>query len=224
MTFLAVSVSAQAVSTRRTVDEGATLARAGQYEQALEIFQNARRAAEIEKPGGDLAARIRFNIGVCLYRMQRPQEAVEAFGEAIEMSRGDYQKAFYALGMAEAALKHTRQAIEAFRRAVALKRSDAEAWFDLGLSLIDENEFPAAREAFENSIRYKTSSRADAHNNVGVVLALGGDFAAAEKRFKVALRVSGGKSVEARNNLQFCRIYGQNSRLAAKFEFSRNQG
>jgi Flp pilus assembly protein TadD len=218
----ALGVSAQ--TARQAFDEGTLLAQAAQYEKALENYQKAIRLAENESIAGEFLARIRFNTGVCLYQLKRKVEAIKEFRAANVLSGGSYQKAFYALGMAETELKNWRKAAEALREAVRLKRADGEAWFDLGLVLVEEKNFAAAREAFQNSIRYKTVADADAHNNLGVIMALSGDFPSAEKEFETALAKSNGKSVEAQNNLQFCKMYKQNSVQTTKLEFSTNKG
>jgi len=217
----ALSVSAQ--TAKQAFDEGTQSAQAANYEKALENYRKAIRLSENESIGGEFLARIRFNTGVCLYHLKQNEEAVKEFNAAIVLSGGSYQKAFYALGMAETEMKNWRKAIDALRKAVRLKRADGEAWFDLGLALVEEKNFAAAREAFQNSIRYKTVADADAHNNLGVIMALSGDFPSAEKEFETALAKSRGKSVEAQNNLQFCKLYKQNSGkdLLTKLEFSK---
>jgi Flp pilus assembly protein TadD len=217
----ALSVSAQ--TARQAFDKGTQFAQAAQYEKALENYQTAMRLAENEKTAGKFLAQIHFNSGVCLYHLRRNAEAVREFNAAIVLSAGSYQKAFYALGMAETELKNWRKAADALREAVRLKKADGEAWFDLGLVLLEEKDFEAARAAFQNSIRHKSVAIADAHNNLGVIMALSGDFPSAEKQFETALLKSNGKSVEAQNNLQFCKLYKQNSVQATKLEFS-NKG
>jgi len=219
----AVSVSAQMPSVKKSFENGTEAAQSGNYEKALEDYRKAILLSESDETGNDFLAKIYFNIGVCLYHLNRQTEAVEVFNKAIESSGGNYQKAFYALGMAEAKLKNRRKAVAALREAVRLTKTDGEAWFDLGLVLLEEKNFEEAEKAFQNSIRYKSIASADAHNNLGVILALKGDFASAEKEFKVALRKSSGKSIEAQNNLQFCESHKQNSAQIspAKLEFSR---
>jgi Flp pilus assembly protein TadD len=217
----ALSVSAQ--TAKQAFDEGTQSARAANYEKALGNYRKAIRLSENESIAGEFLARIRFNTGVCLYQLKRNEEAVKEFNAAIVLSGGSYQKAFYALGMAETELKNWRKASAALREAVRLKKTDGEAWFDLGLALVEEKNFEAAREAFQNSIRYKTVAVADAHNNLGVIMALSGDFPSAEKEFETALAKSRGKSVEAQNNLQFCKLYKQNSvQTWTKLEFSKS--
>jgi len=125
--------------------------------------------------------------------------------------------------MAQSELKNWREAEVAFREAVKLKENDGEAWFDLGLVLLEEKDFDTAEKAFRNAIKYKSIGSADAHNNLGVIYALKDDFPSAENEFKTALMVSNGKSIEARNNLEFCKLFKLNSNqnLLSSLEFSR---
>ena len=220
---LAVSVSAQTPLIKQSFDKGVRLAQAGQYEEAIGNYRQTILLAEAEKPDDELLARVHFNIGVCLFHLKQTAAAAEEFTEAIKLSRRNYQKAFYALGMAEAELKNWRVAETAFRKAVSLKKSDSEAWFDLALVYLQKEDLDAAEKAFQNAVKYKSVNSADARNNLGVIYALKDDFPSAENEFRTALVQSNGKSTEARNNLQFCKLYKQNfnRNLWAKMEFRR---
>ena len=222
---LSIRVSAQQTPTSaaQSFDEGTWAAQTGQFETALKNYKLSLSLAAGEKTNDEFLSKIHFNTGVCLFRLGRGAEAINEFNEAIRLSKGSYQKAFRALGMAESELKNWANAETAFRKALNLKKSDGETWFDLAFVLIEKKDFDGARTAFQNAIKYKTGATADAHNNVGVIHALKGDLAAAEKEFKIALHKSGGKSVEAGSNLEFCKIYKQKSGQArlTKFEFSR---
>lgn len=208
----------------QTVEAGNDLARERRYEQAIEKYRTATTFAENERLSDDFLAKIHFNVGVCLYHLQRTGEAVVEYQEAIRLSRREYERAFYALGMAQKDLKNWREARNALRDALKIEKDDGETWFDLGLVYLEEKNFAAARQAFENSIKYKSINSADAHNNLGVIAALNDDWKSAERKFQTALRESNGKSIEAKGNLQFCKFYKQNykgSDLLAKLEFSR---
>lgn len=220
---LAFSVSAQTGLADRRFEEGTRAARAGQFESAIVKYRQAILFFGAENGGDDSLARIHFNIGVCLFRLKQTTEAAEEFTEAIKLSRRNYQRAFYALGMAESELKNWQAAEAAFREAVRLKPDDGEAWFDLGLALLEREDFDRAETAFQKAIEFESADAADAHNNLGVIFALKANFAAAETEFKTALTRSNNQSIEARNNLQFCKLYRRNfnQNTLAKFEFSR---
>jgi tetratricopeptide (TPR) repeat protein len=175
--------------------DAALMAGKGEYEKALETYRFEQKGVS----SGESAARAHYNIGVCLYRLDRPADAVPELTEAIHLRAGGYQRAWYALGMAQTALNHTGEAKEAFTRAVELNGKDAEAWFDLGLTLIETKDFPAARDAFRNAVRFGSVNSADAHNNIGVIHAMSGNITEAVKEFEIS------GSVEAAGNLKYCR-------------------
>lgn len=193
--FLFILVLVFTISAQDNFAEATRLASRGEYRAALEHYKQAQK--DVKDPA--TAAQVHYNIGVCLYQLEHAGDAVAELTEAISLKGGKYQRAWYALGMAEAAMDHTTEAKRAFTRAVELDKKDAEAWFDLGLVLIVEKDYPAARAAFERAVEFKSISSADAHNNIGVIHALNGDLTTAIKEF----RISG--SVEAAGNLKYCR-------------------
>lgn len=147
LTF-AFSVSAQTSLTVRRFEKGTQAAQAKQFELAIEKYRQAILFSGAEKTSDDLLARIHFNIGVCLFNLRQTTEAAEEFIEAIKLSRRNYQRAFYALGMAQVDLKNWNKAEVAFREAVRLKKDDGEAWFDLGLVLLEAEDYESAETAF----------------------------------------------------------------------------
>jgi Flp pilus assembly protein TadD len=223
LTALVFSVSAQSLETRQTFEKGINLANAEKYETALGDFKKSLRLAEIEDAGSDFRAKIHFNIGVCLYQLKQNKQAVAEFEQAIRFSQGDYEKAFYALGMAQAELKNWQSAEKAFRGAIRLNKRNGETWFDLAFVYLAQNDFEAARNAFEKSIELKSVASPTGHNNLGVILAMNGDLTAAVREFETALKESGRKLPEAERNLQFCKSLGQNFNqgLVAKLEFKK---
>jgi tetratricopeptide (TPR) repeat protein len=194
-TLLFILVLVFSVSAQDHFTEGTNLALNGQYEKALANY----RAAQNQAAGPEASARVHYNIGVCLYQLDRPADAVPELKEALRLKGDSYRQAWYALGMAEAGLKNTAAARNAFTHALALDKKDAEAWFDLGLVLFGEKEFPAALEAFQKAVEFGSVNSPDAHNNIGVIHALSGDIAAAIKEFEIS------GSTEAAGNLKYWR-------------------
>ncbi len=218
ITFLvmsAISASAQTPSVRQSFERGTRLAQSGQYETAITSYRQSLLFSKVEKPGDEFLAKLHYNIGVCLYQLKDKAAAVEEFTEAVKLSRRKYQKAFYALGMAQSELKNLNEAENALRAAIKIKKADGEAWFDLALVYLKAENYQAAKAAFENAVKYNSVATADAHNNIGVILALSEDFSAAEREFGNALKESSGSSVEARNNLLFCQLYRRNRRQSS---------
>jgi Flp pilus assembly protein TadD len=194
-TLLFILVLVFSVSAQDHFAEGTILALNGQYEKALATYRTAQK----ETRDAESSARVHYNIGVCLYQLDRPADAVPELKEALRLKDDGYQQAWYALGMAQAGLKNTAAAREAFMRAIVLDKKDSEAWFDLGLVLLEEKEFPAARAAFQKAVEFGSVNSPDAHNNIGVIHALNGDIAAALKEFEIS------GSAEALGNLKYWR-------------------
>lgn len=186
---------------------GNAFARDGRFEQALTVYLNAKTAAELQKISAERAAQIAFDIGVCRYRLNQIEEAVIAFETAIRL-HPRYEKALYALGMAEATRRNWPQAESAFIAAVAIDKSDAEAWFDLAYVYLAKNDFGRAKTAFEMAIKYNSVDTAISHNNVGVILAARGEVRKAISEFESAVRLSHGKLTEAISNLEICKRVG----------------
>jgi tetratricopeptide (TPR) repeat protein len=201
------------VSAQDHFSAGTSFAEQGDCEKALDSY----RAALKNLKGEDTTARAHYNIGVSLYHLGRHAEAAAEFRNAIEMKGGKYQRAWYALGMAESALGNNAGAKKAFTNAIALNKRDAEAWFDLGMILINEKDYTAALSAFENAAAFGSVSAADAQNNIGVILALNGDVAAAITKFEIS------GSEEAIGNLRYCREHVGNvaGNLVSMLEFAR---
>ncbi len=220
---LVFSVSAQFFETRQTFEKGIDLANAGKYETALGDFKKSLRLAESEDTDNKFRAKIHFNIGVCLYQLKQNTEAVAEFEQAIKLGKGDYEKAFYALGMAQAELKNWQSAEQAFRGAIRLNKRNGESWFDLAFVYLAQNDLDAARNAFQRSIELKSVATSIGHNNLGVLFAMNGDISSAVKEFETALKQSKGKFAVAERNLQFCKSLGQNfnQELMAKLEFTK---
>ena len=220
----AFSATAQTPATKKSFDKGIDTARRGNFEKAADTFRRVLLSGEVEKLPDEFLARVHFNLGVCFYRLRETKKAVGELTEAIKLSRRSYQKAFYALGMAQNGSSNFDEAETAFRDALKLDETDGEAWFDLALIYLQKQDFERAETAFEKAIKFKSVSAPDAQNNLGVIFALRHEFDIAEKRFKVALQMSAGKSNTARNNLEFCRFYRQKNQvkdLIAKLEFTR---
>lgn len=214
------NVFAQAEIARQRFEQGLTNAADGRYEQALSDFQNALEKYKFASEQSDeFAAKINYNIGVCLYRSGRAGKAVAHLEAAIKLAKRKYPKALHALGVVEGELGNREAAKNAFTRAVRLDRRDGESWFDLAMISLQEKDFPRATESFQNAIRYGSVDAATARNNLGVIAAMNDDWREAEKQFETALSMSGGKLPEAKRNLELCRSLNFKPDSIAKLEF-----
>ena len=212
---------AQSKAAKSAFENGVNAARAEKFDEALQHFQNLLAN---EKNSNDLPkkfrAQVNYNIGVCLYRLNRPREAISFVREAVRLGDRKYRNAYYLLGMTNIELQDWQAAENAFRAAIGLQNGDdGESWFDLGRVYLREQNFIEAADAFENAVRYKSVDLATAYNNIGVIAAFGGDWTKAERQFEKALDASDGKLPEAENNLKFCRSQNLRKDLTAKLEF-----
>lgn len=223
LTISVLSVAAQTTATRQAFEKGIISAKSEKFETALEDFRKSLTLAETVRTSDNFRARIHFNLGVCLYRLRQNADAVNEFERAIKLAKDDYEKAFYALGMAHAELGNWRKAEEAFRGAIRLNERNGEAWFDLAFVFLAQNDYDSAQTAFEKSIALGSIDAFVSHNNLGVIFAINGDLTAAVREFEIALKKSNGKFAAAARNLQFCKTFGENiSRdLIAKLEFGK---
>jgi Tfp pilus assembly protein PilF len=207
LSALALSVSAQSPAITQSFSEATRLATAGEFEEALSMYHVALVEAERVRSDSNFLARLHYNLGVCEYRLNRPEKAIKEFNLAIKLKGLNSSRIFYALGMAESARENWHGARFAFLETLKVNKKNGEAWFDLAFAYLEEGNFADAEAAFRNSIVHKSIDSALSHNNIGVFLALRGEFRAAEKEFETALKSSGGELSEARNNLDYCRAH-----------------
>ena len=211
---------AQAEIAHQRFEQGLTNAKQGRFEKALKDFQNALEKYKFSSESSDeFAAKINYNIGVCLYRSGRAGDAVAFLESAIKLAKNKYGQAFYALGIAWSELGNREAGRLALTSALSLDKRDGESWFDLAMVYLEENDLANAVVGFQKAIRYKSIDAATAHNNLGVISAMGGDWLEAEKQFKTALAMSGGKLPEAARNLELCRSQNFDREMVAKLEF-----
>ena len=64
------------------------------YKAAIEEYR------KVSSRDGDSYARAIYNIGVCHYELWQTEEAIVFYKRAIELKRGNYPRASYALGVA----------------------------------------------------------------------------------------------------------------------------
>lgn len=224
--LFSISINAQTQTAETFFRQGTQAAEKQEFERALGSYKKALVFAESEDTSNTRAflTKVHYNIGVCYYRLNLAEPAIAELTKAVTLSRGSYQKAFYALGMAEIELKNWEKSKTAFLSSLRLNERDGEAWFDLGMVLVWGKDYENARTAFAQAVKYNTISKSASFNNMGVIFALTGDFQSAEKEFKLALFESDGKLTVAERNLQFCRSRSQkaeqNENYLSKLEFS----
>lgn len=217
---------AQSEGGSEAFNQGTLAANAGRFQLAKMYYESALES--LKQAGlnnSDETAKIEYNLGVCNFRLGESGEAVKHFKVAVRLSDGKYQKAFYALGMAETELGNWKAAKESYLAAINLKKDDAEAWFDLALIFCREKNYEQAAKGFRAAIKYGASDLAASHNNLGVILAFGGAIDSAEAEFQIAVSQADEKFPEANQNLQILRAFRQNRKpeLLAKLEINQKK-
>jgi Flp pilus assembly protein TadD len=215
-----ISASAQSPTVINLFAEGTMQANAGRFDDALKNFKTVLFMAENEYLGAAYRAHVHYNIGVCYFRLNRFDPAIDHFKAAL-LLKADYTRAHYALGMAEMRKRNSVAAVSSFNRVLKLDPKNGEAWFDLAFASLALNDFETAEKAFAKSIEFGSVDANLSHNNIGVILAFKGDLAGAEDEFETAIQLSNGRLTEARRNLEFCRSKhaGNATTLIAREDF-----
>lgn len=157
-----------------------------------------------------------YNIGVCYYELWQTETAISFYKRAIELKRGHYSRASYALGIALEDQGRFMEAKEAYRQA---RDHFAPAIYKLGLLEATAGEFTKAANLFRDAASRKGLHVPASRNNLGVMLARLGFLKEAEKEFVIALKESGNRLNDAAHNLKLCRALMLNSGLQGSREF-----
>jgi tetratricopeptide (TPR) repeat protein len=198
-------VQAQNVLPQAAFDNAMIAVKSGNYIDGLAGFRKALTHAELTETTDDFLSKVHFNIGVCLYKLDRTAEAIPEYREAIRLSGNRYERGYYSLGMAELEANNFTKAEEAFLNALRINAKNGEAWFDLGFVYLGKKDYDSAKNAFQNSLKFNTVDIAIGHNNVGVLAAMKGDVNEAEDEFKLALAAAKGDMPIAKGNLEICK-------------------
>ena len=113
-----LNVAAQSPKVGQLFSDGATKASRSHFADALQSYESALSLAENEYLDAGYRARLRFNIGVCYFRLNNFDRAVENFKLAVLLKK-DYANAHNALNVAESrrrVLKQTTASITLSRK------------------------------------------------------------------------------------------------------------
>lgn len=223
--IFSISASAQSPTVTNLFAEGTKQSNAGRFDEALKNFKTALFMAENEYLSAGYRARVEYNIGVCYFKLNRFDPAIDHFKAAL-LLKTDYTRAHYALGMAEMRKRHAIAAVNSFNRVLKLDPKNGEAWFDLAFASLALNDFETAEKGFARSIEFGSVDSNLSHNNIGVILAMKGDLAGAEDEFATAIQLSNGRLTEAMRNLEFCRSKhaGKPELIATDFQLASRNG
>ena len=111
-----------------------------------------------------------YNKGVILGNLDRHDEAVSAFDEAINIKPDELNRAlYYNKGVSLEALDRPEEAIDAFDQAIIIKPDDYEAWYCKGISLDSLGNSVESLDAYDKVTTIKPDHE-EAWNNKGIVL------------------------------------------------------
>ena len=217
------SVAAQSTMSISSLREAEKTAMNGDFGSALSRLNTILKQAQLEQASPGFISRVQYDIGACEFRLELTTQAIGHLEDAIRLANGHYPKAFYALGMAEARLQNWPKARTAFLTTLRSDKANGEAWFDLGVAYLGENNMENAEAAFRNAIKYGTCDASVGHNNIGVIRAMKGEIETAVAEFEKALKISNGDLAEARQNLKFCRTLSEATAFLTTLEFSQRK-
>ena len=151
---LAQGTTTQSGDAARTfLEQGKTLYRKDQDEQALEAFQQALNL-------NPELAEAHFRMGLTYDALGKEQEAEASYKKAVESYKKYFAKeesekdaeAHYNLAQTYAGLHLYTEAVREYRQATRLKQDDADIYYDLGLALTRLAQYDEAVAAFQKSL------------------------------------------------------------------------
>jgi tetratricopeptide (TPR) repeat protein len=143
-----MAVPARVLSPGQTaidlVNRGNALYNKGEFAKALILYRKA------EARGAELGT-ISFNIGNCLYRMDKLPEAAAAFRKTERLTDGQYLPALFNLAAVLFRLEQYGESIAAYRRALKQDPDNASAWLYLADAYTRTRDYVGALQALENA-------------------------------------------------------------------------
>jgi tetratricopeptide (TPR) repeat protein len=133
---------------------------AGRLPEAIHAYQQALRGETATGGPRETGATpaIAFNLGNCLYAMDRRDEARDRFADAVAADP-EYAEAWNNLGNVEGELGHAEAAIAAYRRALAIVPYYADAHYNLADALAGAGDLASARRHWQAYLSYDPNSR-----------------------------------------------------------------
>jgi Flp pilus assembly protein TadD len=143
----------------------------GEYGAALD---HSRKAAELAGERTDLEARARHNAGIALLLTDRPDEAEQELGAAVELNPASW-RAWSALGRARDARRAWEEARVAHERALALAPGEGAVLNNFGMSKLSAGDHVGAAALFVRALE-ASPDLAAAETNLRLALALDGRY------------------------------------------------
>ena len=129
-----------------------------------------------------------FNLGAVLQSMERNEEAILEYNEALR-SKPDDAVTRNSLGTVLQAKGLYKDAIKQYQEALRLKPDYASVHYNWGNALLAEGQPEAAKSHFQEILRFNPQD-ADARNNLGTAFAMLEDLPRAAEQFTQAIRIN----------------------------------
>ncbi len=142
LTFSLVQGASQ--STIDLVNRANTLYGKGEFAKAMILYRKA------EVRGADLGT-VAFNIGNCLYRLERLPEAAAAFRKTERITDGKYLPALFNLAAVLFRLEQYGESIAAYRRALKSDPENGSAWLYLADAYLRTKDYIGTLQALEKA-------------------------------------------------------------------------
>jgi tetratricopeptide (TPR) repeat protein len=136
---------------------GTSYLSAGEIAKAEAASRNAERLGVTDAEAQNLK-------GMILYRQNKNAEAMQVF-DAVLKTQGRNATARYYQALVYDRMNQPDQSIAAFRDTVAADPSYSQAWFDLGVSYYNQENYKEAESAYLEAIKYD-SANGQAHANL----------------------------------------------------------
>ena len=172
--------------------QGATNARLGKPDAALEDFENA---LNLNPNLGEA----NNNMGNILKEQGKLEKAIKAYRKAL-LLKPDYAEAFYNMGNTYKEMKKFKSAISSYNRALSLNPNYAEAFYNKGLIQSYMNDTNAAIESYNQALKIKPSY-VEALFKLGESFKLFGENNNAAKCFEAAVNLDETDAVGAKLHL-----------------------
>ncbi|MCP4253176.1 MAG: tetratricopeptide repeat protein [Candidatus Scalindua sp.] len=135
---------------------------AGEFQKSLALLENITAIAS------DIYE-VWYNKGVVLGNLDRHDDALSAFDQAINIKPDEHRALYYNKGVSLEALDRLEEAINAFDKAIKIKPDDYESWYCKGIALDNLDRSTEALDAYEKVTVIKPDHE-EAWNNKGIIL------------------------------------------------------
>ena len=139
-----------------------------QFDNAKQALKQADKQGVAAEKLNVLEIQLNFNLGNTLLKLERLDEALASYSQAIEM-KPDFAQAHYNLGNTLQELGRLDEALASYSQAIALKPDFAEAHTNLGNTLKKLGRLDEALASYNQAIALKPDY-AKAHFNLGNTL------------------------------------------------------